>query len=896
MVQVAIYPGGVSRRQRSGSMNMRRWLAAGLVFSLAQIASGGIVISEWMYNGAGTSNMGEFVEFTNTGTTSVDMTGWSFDDDSRTAGTISLSAFGVVAPGQSVILTDETASNFATIWGLSGVCIIGSNTANLGRNDEINLFDAGGNLVDRLTYGDENFPGTIRTLNRSCNIPASDYYYMTAQTSWLLATENDSFESKVSTRGEMGSPGYVVAHTVADFDCDGDVDAVDYDTLRSCITGEALLYNPMPSGCTLTPNGEGYILADYDQDSDVDQSDFGVFQRCYSGTGNAADSSCTCYTPGTADTEIILNGSSITVIGGGVAVAGTKATITMAGNYKIRGTLTDGQIVVDSISAGTVNLLLNGINISNSTTSPLYVNSAEEVDIVLGNGTVNYLSDPTTYVYEDPLVTEPNAALFSKDTMKISGNGSLTVYGHYNDGIAGKDELTIEGGTITVNAVDDGIRGKDYLLVTGGNITVTSGGDGLKSDNAEDVALGYISIQGGSINVTSGGDGITAETNVGITGGTFNITSGGGSTVTAPDTISAKGIKGIVSVTIGGGTFTISSADDAIHSNGNITIQNIAPNITIYSAKDGVAADTTVNITGGTLNITTAGGSNYTIPDTLSAKAIKGDVSVVIGGGTFTINTAEDGVHSNATITIDGGQFSISAKDDAVHAETSLTIGGGNINITKCYEGIESQMITINNGEIHIVSSDDGVNVAGGSGTPGQPPPPCPTCLLYINGGYVAVNATGDGIDVNGAIQMTGGTVIVHGPTANNNAAIDYDVSFKISGGFLVAAGSSGMAQAPSTSSTQRSVHLKYQSARTGMVNIQRSGTSLLTFVPAKSFQSLVFSAPTLTAASGYSAYKLGSSTGTLKDGLYTGGTYTPGTLSTTFTISNIVTTLNNVP
>jgi len=136
---------------------MLRAVALGLSVSLASVASGEIVISEWMYNGAGSGSTGEFVEFTNIGTSSVDMTGWSFDDDSRTPGTVSLSAFGVVAPGESVILTDDTAAGFTTAWGLSGVKIIGGNTANLGRNDEINLFNAAGNLVDRLTYGDESY-------------------------------------------------------------------------------------------------------------------------------------------------------------------------------------------------------------------------------------------------------------------------------------------------------------------------------------------------------------------------------------------------------------------------------------------------------------------------------------------------------------------------------------------------------------------------------------------------------------------------------------------------------------------------------------------------------------------------------------------------------------------
>ncbi len=802
---------------------MRRLMFLAMLVSVVRVASGQIVITEWMYNGSGTGSTGEFVEFTNVGAESVDMTGWSFDDDSRIAGTISLSAFGVVLAGQSVILTDEPAEDFATIWSLSGVKIIGGSTANLGRNDEINLYDAGSNLVDRLSYGDETYPGTVRTQYRSCNIPATGYSYTQVQAGWVLASEGDSFGSKVSTRGEVASPGRIVNCSKYDLDCDSDVDVVDVNAFRPCLAGSGVFYDPLPSGCSMTPDAEGYIGADLDRDEDVDQDDFGMLQRCYSGPGVPLDPSCLESSGGSGTAEIILNGNSITVTGDGVTVDGTKATVIAAGTYHVTGALADGQLAVNANTEGVVELILDGVNISNSTTAPICILSADEASIVLAAGSANYLSDPTTYVFENPEEDEPNAALFSYDRLTISGSGSLTVTGNYNDAIASKDELIITGGTITANAVDDGIRGKDYLFVTGGTITVVAGGDGLKSDNEEDTALGFISIGGGSLNITSGGDAITAQTSATVTAGSLVLKSGGG--------------------------------------------------------------------------------SNVTIPDTLSAKGIKAPVSVVIEGGTFSINAADDAVHSNDSMTINGGTFSIATADDGFHADNTLVITDGTINITKSYEGIESKALTINGGEIHTVSSDDGINGAGGvdgSGTwpPGPGQPPAGSGSLAINGGYIAVIAAGDGIDVNGNIVMTGGTVIVHGPTSDNNGAMDYDGSFNISGGFLVAAGSGGMVQTPSTSSTQRSVHLRYQSSRPAgtLLNIQRSGTSLLTFAPSKAYRSVVFSAPTLVSGSGYSVYRQGSCSGTLKDGLYTGGTYTPGTLSTTFTISNIVTTVNNLP
>jgi hypothetical protein len=134
--------------------------AAVVLFSATPVCASGVFITEWMYSGLN----GEFIEFTNLSGTAVDFTGWSFDDDTRTPGSTDLSTFGMVAPGQSVILTEVEAAAFRAAWELSAsILVLGGNSNNLGRNDEINLFDDNGSLVDRLTFGDQNIPGTIRT-------------------------------------------------------------------------------------------------------------------------------------------------------------------------------------------------------------------------------------------------------------------------------------------------------------------------------------------------------------------------------------------------------------------------------------------------------------------------------------------------------------------------------------------------------------------------------------------------------------------------------------------------------------------------------------------------------------------------------------------------------------
>jgi hypothetical protein len=535
---------------------------------------------------------------------------------------------------------------------------------------------------------------------------------------------------------------------------------------------------------------------------------------------------------------IELAGDTIIVEGSGAAVDGGIVTITAAGTYSISGTLDDGQIVVDTQDEDTVFLVLDGVDITCLTSAPIYVSNADKVVITLADGTENYVTDGDTYVFEDAESDEPNAAVFSKDDLTINGSGSLTVNANYNNGIASKDDLKITGGSITVNAVNDGFKGRDSVAVLDGEVTIDAGADGIQANNDEDAEKGWVSIEGGTLGISAGLDGIQAETSLGVSGGEITIVTGGGS------------------VSSGGG-----------------------------SAWGGRGME---------------GNPNQT---TESAKGLKAGVNVTITGSTILISSLDDAIHSNDNITINGGDLTLASGDDGIHADTALTINGGNLNITECYEGLESAAITINNGTIHLVSSDDGINASSGSGSDaaggmlmaarGPGGFESGDNSLYINGGYVSVDAGGDGIDVNGPIEMTGGTVIVNGPTSNGNGALDYLGSFNIGGGFLVAVGSSGMAEAPSTTSTQYSAIVNLTSTQAGgtMIHIEsESGEEILSFEPTKAYQSVVLSSPELENGGTYVVYAGGSSTGTGTDGLYSNGDYSGGTQATSFTISGMVT------
>jgi hypothetical protein len=538
-----------------------------------------------------------------------------------------------------------------------------------------------------------------------------------------------------------------------------------------------------------------------------------------------------------AATVITLAGDAITVEGSGATADGATVTITSAGTYEISGILNDGQIIVDTADQETVKITLNGVQLFCSTSAPLYVVNAEKTVITLAAGTQNTVTDGEAYVFTDPASDEPNAAIFSHDDLTIKGDGALTVNGNYNHGIFSKDDLKITGGTITVNAVNDGLKGRDSIAIRDGAITINAGGDGLQSTNDVDAEKGYISIEGGTLNITAGLDGIQAQTSLLVNGGNIAITTGGGSANTS---VSGGGIWG-------------------------------------RGMREG----------------------NPNKP-TDSAKGLKAVADVTITGGTLTINSADDALHSNGNLTIDDSVLTLASGDDGIHADASLTINGGDVNITQSYEGLESAVITLNGGTIHVIASDDGINTAGGAdgsavnGRPGMNQfAMSGNYHLTINGGYIFIDALGDGIDANGPIDMTGGTVIVNGPTENMNGALDYTGAFNLTGGFLVAAGSAGMAQAPSASSTQYSVMQNFASAQAGgtLVSIVAAdGTAVLTFAPTKAYQSVVFSSPALKNGETYTVYVGGTSSGMATDGLYAGGTYTPGSQVTSFTISSIVT------
>lgn len=535
---------------------------------------------------------------------------------------------------------------------------------------------------------------------------------------------------------------------------------------------------------------------------------------------------------------ISLNGDSAEVNGSGAVYDNSVITITDEGIYLISGTLDDGRIIVDS--GGKVQLVLDNANITCSDSAPIYVKNANKVFVTLAENSENTLTDGFSYNYANETDNEPDAVIFSSDSLTINGSGTLNVIANYNEGITGKDDIVITGGIINIESPGNGIKGKDYVAICNAKLNIESGADGIKSTNTEEDGLGFVYAESGVISINSVEDGIQAETEFIAENGEFNITSGGGSQAAEPKNNND----------FGGGM----GGRDFFEQNNSET-----------SATEDESS--------------------------VSTKGIKGGTAITISGGTFNINSADDSLHSNADIAIYDGDITLSTGDKGIHGDGQLVISGGSIRITESYEGIEAAVINVTGGTVEIKSSDDGFNASDGT-SQGAMGTYSDGVQLNISGGMVYVDADGDGLDSNGDMTISGGTVLVNGPTNGGNGALDGNNDITLSGGLLIAAGSSEMAEYPGNSSSQYSVSAtldEYQEADTLVTLCDDGGNELVSFAPAKTFNHIVISSPDIKSGENYTLYIGGTSSAEEKYGLYTIGGYDgKGTESGSFTANDM--------
>ena len=613
--------------------------------------------------------------------------------------------------------------------------------------------------------------------------------------------------------------------------------------------------------------------------------------------------------------SITLSGSTAQSNGSGVSINNATVTISKEGCYLISGELEDGQIIVDAGDSDKVQLVLDNASIHCSTGSAILVRNADNVKVTLAADSENELSDGTEYQTDDD---NPDAALFSKDDLVINGSGSLTVQGNYKHGIAGNDDLVITGGRLTVNSLSHALRGKDSVAILDGTFVLTSQKDGIQASNTEDSTKGWVQIDGGNFTIQSSGDGIQAETNLSIYDGSFTITSGGGAVNGADHTENR------------GGGFGRPGGNRPDSANGQTS-----PEMPSQPAEGGQTPSEMPSQPAEGEQSSSGNESDYSElifdPDdfddtstddsdtTVSTKGIKAGNALLIQQGTFVIDSADDAIHSNYSVTIDGGSFQLSSGDDGIHAEAYLNINGGTTTIAESYEGLEAAQIHISGGTTQVFSSDDGLNATGGSSfelvdgllvlkdisSSDTEQTFCgrggmfeveDNCDITISGGNLTVTTSnGDGIDSNGSLNVSGGTVLVFGSSSGGEGALDYTGSSSISGGTLVALGSSGMAQSMEPDDSHATLMVTWdevQPAGTRLTLCTQQGEILCSLQSTNSFQTAVIGTDSLSAGQEVSLYTGGTVNSDSQ--LLTMGTLSDGELLCEVTLSEGVTNISS--
>ena len=442
----------------------------------------------------------------------------------------------------------------------------------------------------------------------------------------------------------------------------------------------------------------------------------------------------------------------------GVTVEDGTLTITKAGTYKLSGEY-QGQIKVETADSDAVRLVLDNANITNSSGAALNVVNADEVILYSASGTTNTISDGADYTAtgED----DPDAVVYSKADLTIAGEGTLKVNGNHEDGIHTSDGLVIASGTLEVNAANTGIKGKDYVDILGGTINVTAQQDGIKSTNDTDEGKGWTRLSNGTVTVNAGDDGFKASRVVEISGGSLTVEQ------------SDEGIEAQY-INVSGGNVNVTSADDGM--NASLKTSNSESTDSSENTSDTANQQQNNQQQGSIPGGQQSGTSNQQQQGMGQPPAMSG--------------TSQDGTSQNG------------ASGTAQQQNNTQNQGNQNMGQPPAMPGGNAQDGTSQNGTTGTGQQGMGQPPQGGMPGGGGGTFEVVDAAINVSGGHVTVNAEGDGIDSNGVTTLSGGTLIVNGPSQGGNAALDTNGDLLLNGATVLSGSTADMFEAPSTNST----------------------------------------------------------------------------------------------
>ena len=412
----------------------------------------------------------------------------------------------------------------------------------------------------------------------------------------------------------------------------------------------------------------------------------------------------------------------------GVSVENGTITITSGGTYRITGEYS-GQVKIEAAKTDTVRLVLDNAKITNSTGAAINVVSAAEAIIYTAAGTTNTVADEANYTATGD--DDPDAAIYSTANLTLTGEGSLSVEGAYEEGIHTTGGLVIASGTLEVNAANTGIKGKDYVDITGGIVNVTAAQDGIKSTNTDDESLGFTRLSAGSVTVSAGDDGLKAPHTLEISGGTLNIEK------------SNEGIEAQY-INILDGDVTVNSTDDGINASLKDSSSDTSSDTTSGTATAGQQTQQNQN---GQVQQAPAGGGaapggsqgstgqNQNMPQPPADGAMPGggggtfeviDAAINISGGTVTVNAEGDGIDSNGTATFSGGTVTVNGPaaggNNALDSNGDLLLNGGTVTTGSTADMFKAPSSASTSGYLKITDSSaltqgSTVQVTDSSGT-----------------------------------------------------------------------------------------------------------------------------------------------------------------------------------